>query len=75
MPVYLMHTIFAAGLRSVLLKIGITNGAVHIVLGIAVSFIGPIVAIEIMKRLKLDIFVYPAKYIKIPKYNGAENYV
>ena len=70
-----MHTIFAAGLRAVLLKIGIMNSVVHIVLGIAVSFVGPIIAIEIMKRMKLDIFVYPANYIKIPKDFGEKNHV
>ncbi len=31
MPIFLMHTLFAAPLRSVLLKIGITNAAIHVV--------------------------------------------
>ena len=67
MPVFLMHTIFAAGVRVVLIKIGITHPVVHIVLGLGASFAGPIIAAEIMKRLKLDILYQPGKYIKINK--------
>lgn len=65
MPVFLMHTIFAAGLRSVLFQVGIENRWVHIFAGLAIGFMGPIVAIEIMKRIKLDVLVYPGRYIKI----------
>ena len=66
MPVFLMHTIFAAGLRSVLLKLSITNGTVHIVLGLIISFLGPVIATVIIERIKyLDFILYPNKYIKI----------
>ncbi len=65
MPVFLMHTIFAAPLRSVLIKAGITNLAVHIIAGIVISFVGPIVAMVVMVKLKpLDFVVYPMKYIR-----------
>ena len=64
MPVFLMHTIFAAGLRSVLLKLGITATAIHIAAGLAVSFLGPVIAAEIMRRTKLDFFLYPGKYLR-----------
>ncbi|WP_026522040.1 acyltransferase family protein [Butyrivibrio sp. VCB2001] len=68
MPVFLMHTIFAAPLRSVLIKAGITNLAVHIVAGIVISFAGPIVAMIVMEKLKpLDFVVYPMKYIRFSK--------
>lgn len=50
MPVFLMHTIFAAGWRSVLIKIGVTNAPVHIVTGLLISFIGPVIATVIMKK-------------------------
>lgn len=61
-----MHTIFAAGLRSVLLKLSITNGTVHIVLGLIISFLGPVIATVIIERIKyLDFILYPNKYIKI----------
>lgn len=65
MPVFLMHTIFAAGLRSVLLKIGITNAFIHIVLGLVISFGGPVLAGFILKKLKWAEFIlYPGKFIK-----------
>ena len=63
MPIFLMHTIFAAGLRAVFLKMGIFNAAVHVVFGITVSFVGPIMAFIIMERLSLDFLIYPGKYI------------
>ena len=68
MPVFLMHTLFAAPLRSLLLKIGINNVIIHFTLGLIISFIGPIIAMRIMERLKpLDFIVYPNRYIKIAK--------
>lgn len=67
MPVFLMHTIFAAGIRTVLLELGITAPAVHVILGMATSIGGPIVAAEVMKKLKLDILYQPGKYIKLKK--------
>ena len=66
MPVFLMHTLFAATLRSLLLKLGLTNSVLHIVLGLLISFIGPVIAMIIMEKLHpLDIIVYPGRYIKI----------
>ncbi|MCC8016925.1 MAG: hypothetical protein LIO43_06190 [Clostridiales bacterium] len=68
MPIFLMHTMFAAGLRAVLFKLGIYNSAIHIILGILISFIGPIIAAVIMKKLKfLEFFLYPGKFIKTDK--------
>lgn len=64
MPIFLMHTIFAAGLRAVLLKLGVTNPILHISSGLMISFAGPMIAAELMKRMKLDILIYPGKYIK-----------
>lgn len=65
MPIFLMHTLFAAPLRSVLLKMGITNAAAHIVLGLSISFAGPIIAAWIMKKTKwLVFFLYPNKFIR-----------
>ena len=64
MPVFLMHTIFAAAARALLLKLGIANATLHIVLGIVISFAGPIVAAVVMSKVKwLDFPLYPNKYI------------
>lgn len=65
MPIFLMHTLFAAPMRSVLLKMGVTNAVVHIVLGLGISFAGPIIAARIMKKTKwLEFFLYPNKFIR-----------
>lgn len=64
MPIFLMHTLFAASLRAVLLKIGITNAAVHVALGLGISFAGPIAVAWIMKKTKwLEFFLYPNKFL------------
>lgn len=71
-PVFLMHTIFAASLRSLLFKVGISNSAIHIILGLIISFVGPILAAKVMEKLKYPEFLlYPNKFIKI----GTKNHV
>lgn len=66
MPIFLMHTLFAAPLRIVLFKLGIQNAVIHVILGIAISFIGPIIAAIIMNKSKwLGFFLYPGKFIKM----------
>ena len=68
MPIFMMHTLFAAPLRSVLLKIGVTNAAIHVVLGLGISFAGPIIAAWIMKKTKwMEFFLYPNKVLKKKK--------
>jgi hypothetical protein len=41
MLIFLMHTIFAAMLRSVLIKVGVENAFVHVTLGVLIRFIDP----------------------------------
>lgn len=66
MPVYLMHTIFAAGWRVALLKLGIASAPAHIVTGLAVGFVGPIVTAFVLERLRpLDFVMYPTRYVKL----------
>ncbi|MFQ8851268.1 MAG: acyltransferase family protein [Lachnospiraceae bacterium] len=65
MPIFLMHTLFAAPLRSVLMKVGIENAVIHVVLGLGISFAGPIIAAWIMKKTKwLEFFLYPIKFMR-----------
>lgn len=64
MPIFLMHTLFAAPCRVLLIKLGITNAFIQVVLGILISFVGPIVAMIILEKIKLDFLVYPGKLIK-----------
>lgn len=71
LPIYLMHIIMAAGIRVVLFKLGIEESVFHIIVGLAASFLGPIIAIKIMELLKIDFLVYPKwnKIIKLKKSN------
>lgn len=65
LPIFLMHTIFAAGFRSILVKIGVFNPFIHIAVGLTVSFVGPIIAAIVMSRLSfLEFFLYPNKVLK-----------
>lgn len=65
LPIFLMHTLFAAPIRIILLKASIGNSIVHMVAGIGISFAGPIVAAEMMTRIgHLDFFLYPGRYLK-----------
>lgn len=66
LPIFVMHTIFAASLRSLLLKVGVTNWLVHMILGIGISFAGPIIAAAIMRRFKwMEFFLYPGRILKL----------
>lgn len=64
MPVFLMHTLFAAPTRVVLLKVGITAWPVHVFGGIIVSIAGPVMVMMVMhKTFWLEFFVNPWKVI------------
>ncbi|EFE14049.1 acyltransferase [Clostridium sp. M62/1] len=66
MPIFVMHTPFAAMMRIVLLRLGIYNLVPHFILGIGISFAGPIIAAFIMHKSKwLEFFLYPGKLIKM----------
>ena len=65
MPVFLMHTIFAATLRALLFKLSVTNPAIHIALGLLISFAGPVIAAIFMnKTIYPEFFLYPNRTIK-----------
>lgn len=68
MPIFLMHTLFAAPLRVLPFKVSIQNVVMHVVPGILVSFAGPIAAAVIMAKSKwLEFFLYPGKVLKANK--------
>lgn len=61
LPVFLMHTIFSAGIRSILCRIGIANLGVHMIFGIAGGILLPIAAAEIMRKFRwMYFFISPA---------------
>ncbi|WP_458459409.1 acyltransferase family protein [Pseudobutyrivibrio sp.] len=68
MPIFLMHTLFAAPFRSVLIKLGVDNLIIHIVIGLVASFVCPVIAMIIMEKIKpLDFMIYPNRYISIKR--------
>ncbi|MCR5837310.1 MAG: acyltransferase [Lachnospiraceae bacterium] len=73
MPVFLMHTIFAAGIRIVLNKMGMNSLLIQSIVGIPFSIIGPVISAMIMEKLFYpEIFINPGKFIRI-NINGAKN--
>lgn len=65
LPIYLLHTIFAAGIRIVLLRLGIANVGIHLVMGLVFSFAVPILCGEIADRIRiLNICFYPTKTVR-----------
>lgn len=66
MPVYLMHTIFAAGIRILLMKLGITNLIVHIIFGVSFSFILPMLIYKFCTKIPIFMFfISPKKAIQL----------
>lgn len=65
MPVYVMHTIACAGVRILLIKIGVLNPVIHIIAGVISGFLLPIIAYKIAKKIPIFLFfIYPKKAIK-----------
>ena len=63
--IYLLHTIFTAGARIALLKVGIGNWIVHILVGTILGIAFPVVAAIIAKKVPvLDYFFFPTKMLK-----------
>lgn len=68
MPVYVLHTIVAAGMRTVLLKVGISSGVLHFVIGLCVSVFVPICIYTIAeKHWWLLLWFEPIKALRIKK--------
>jgi hypothetical protein len=69
MPVFLMHTLCASPTRIVLFRLGTDNAVIHFIVGIAASFLGPVIVMLVLEKLKpLDFVVYPLRYLKIEKH-------
>lgn len=66
LPIFLMHSIFAAALRTLLLKLGITSAWIHLPAAIFICLAGPVCAAWIMKKTKyLEFFLYPGKFLPL----------
>lgn len=72
--IFVLHTIFAAGVRIVLLKIGITSYFIHFVFGILASIYIPVVVSKISNKIVYtDFFFFPIKTIEEIKERKIKN--
>ena len=63
--IYLLHTIFAAGIRIILLKLGIDNYFIHFTVGFIFSLYIPVIISIVSNKIKYtNIFFYPIKTIE-----------
>ena len=63
--IYLLHTIFTAGLRIILLRMNVAQWWIHILLGTACGMVFSVVAAKIARKVKfLNFFFFPAKVHK-----------
>ena len=64
-PIYLLHTIFTAGIRVVLLKCGMNNYFVHVMFGCAVGIFIPVICSMICNKIDfLNFFFFPERILK-----------
>lgn len=68
LQIYLLHTIFTAGVRIVLIKVDITQWWIHVVVGTLCGLLFSVIAAIIAKKTKfLDFCFFPSKTYKILK--------
>lgn len=70
-PIYLLYTIFTAGIRITLLKLGIDNYWIHVLLGTTGGIGNPIIGMNVIKNYDFLLFIfYPVKVLKDIKYSN-----
>lgn len=66
--IYLLHTIFTAGIRIIMLRMNIDNWGIHILVGTACGLLFSVLAAKIAKKVKfLNFFFFPSKSYKFKK--------
>lgn len=66
--IYLLHTIFTAGIRIVLIRVNVTQWWLHIILGTVGGIVFSVLAAIIASKLKfLNFFFFPTKILKLGK--------
>ena len=64
-PIFLLHTIFTAGIRIVLKKVGIDSYFIHLVCGMVIGMGAPVMVYNIgSKWYPIDFLFYPSKVMK-----------
>lgn len=68
LQIYLLHTIFTAGIRIILIRLNISNWIVHVIAGTVFGIVFSVLAAIIAKKTKvLNIFFFPTKTYKLLK--------
>jgi hypothetical protein len=68
LQIYLLHTIFTAGLRIILMRLNITQWWIHIILGTVGGILFSVLAAIIAQKTKiLNFFFFPSKTVKMFK--------
>ena len=71
LPIFLMHSIFGATMRTILLKLGFSSAWIQIPAALIINLAGPILVAMIMKKTKyLEFFLYPGKFVKPKKHTN-----
>ncbi len=66
--IYLLHTIFTAGIRIILLRINRTQWWIHVLLGTACGLVFSVLAAKIANKVKcLNFFFFPSKVLLLKK--------
>ena len=61
---FLLHTIFTAGIRIVLMRVGIFNWVIHVVLGLICGLGFSVLTAKVAEKVKFfNFFFFPTKYI------------
>ena len=65
LQIYLLHTIFTAGIRIILIRLNVTEWLVHVIIGTICGLLFSILASVIAEKLKyLNFFFFPTKTVK-----------
>lgn len=68
LQIYLLHTIFTAGIRIILIRLNVTEWWIHIILGIVCGLFFSVLASFIAQKTKIfNFFFFPTKTVKMLK--------
>jgi peptidoglycan/LPS O-acetylase OafA/YrhL len=66
--IYLLHTIFTAGIRIIMLRMNIDSWWVHIIVGTVCGLVVSVLAADIAKKVRFfNFFFFPAKAYPLKK--------
>ncbi|MBQ2932953.1 MAG: acyltransferase [Clostridia bacterium] len=72
--IYLLHTIFTAGIRIILLRLNINQWWIHVLLGTACGLVFSVLSAKIAKKVKcLNFFFFPSKVLLLKQRKNSSN--